>query len=153
MPQLLTSQEIVAILSSLIACLTSLKDMRIPNWLTFPAALLGLAINAYDGKALNSIFGWILMVFLGVPGKAKLSFGAIKQLAAIGAALGSLAGFVNFVVFSIVYLLVSLTYLRSADNELDKAKLSKKLIPLGPMILISTILTVSCLRAFAIKVP
>lgn len=139
-----TVPEIVAIGACLIACITSLKSMKIPNWLTFPAAFIGLIVNGLHNNLLASIVGWVLLVFVGCipPSRNNVPMGAVKLLAAIGAALGPLVGFINYCVFCSVWLLISITMVRGVENDEEREKLRDRQMPLGPMILIATILTV-----------
>jgi len=141
---LITLPEIVALAASFIACITSLKNMKIPNWLTFPAAFVALAVNGLNNNFLNAIGGWFLLVFVAYF-PFRFSMGAVKLLAAIGAALGPLNGFINFCVFYVIHLLFALMSLKGAETEEQKEKLKAQLVPLGPMIFIATLLTI-CIR-------
>lgn len=91
---------IVAVLVGLVAATTDLRSGRIPNKLTFPAMLLGVAIHGvFSGIAglAESLIG--LVVCAAVPGVvykaskgAGIGGGDIKLFAAIGAILGPMQG-------------------------------------------------------------
>jgi prepilin peptidase CpaA len=85
------TSAVVAI--SLIACVTDLRTRRIPNLLTFGAALAGLvAHTALDGAAgaLTAGGGWFtgLIIFLPFFALGGMGGGDVKLLAALGAWLG-----------------------------------------------------------------
>lgn len=78
---------------SLIACVTDLRTRRIPNILTFGAALVGLVAHAaLDGPAgaLTAAGGWLtgLIIFLPFFALGGMGGGDVKLLAALGAWLG-----------------------------------------------------------------
>ena len=84
----------VVIVISLIACVTDLRTRRIPNVLTFGAALGGLvAHTALEGTtgALTAGGGLLtgLLVFLPFFALGGMGGGDVKLLAALGAWLGS----------------------------------------------------------------
>jgi len=76
-----------------VACVTDLRDRRIPNVLTFGAALVALVVHAFVGGAsgiVTSGAGWLVGVALFFPFFALGGLGAgdVKLLGAIGAWLG-----------------------------------------------------------------
>ena len=79
---------------SLIACATDIRTRRIPNWLTFGAAIAGLlahtALQGVSG-ALTAGGGWLtgLAVFLPFFALGGMGGGDVKLLAALGAWLGA----------------------------------------------------------------
>jgi len=85
--------SVMVVLIGLAACVTDLRTRRIPNVLTFGAALAGLAFHALtsgvDG-ALPSAGGWLVGVLLFLPFFALggMGGGDVKLLAALGAWLG-----------------------------------------------------------------
>lgn len=158
----ITICEWVAIGACVIAAATDLKTTKIYNWLTFPAAILGLILNAVfsglDG-ALKSVEGWALATFimcLPKPAK-KMHFGDVKMMGAVGALLGPIQFLLCFFYFSLLYGLVACVLLLMAIprsqvktlltglmsgidlsssfdlSDFQKARARK--IPLGPMIL------------------
>jgi prepilin peptidase CpaA len=90
----LTSPFIVAALAvALIACLCDLRTRRIPNALTFGAALAGLCVHcAVDGVGgfFIALGGWLTGVALFLPFYLLRGLGAgdVKLLGAVGAWLG-----------------------------------------------------------------
>jgi prepilin peptidase CpaA len=79
---------------SLIACVTDLRSGRIPNVLTFGAAIAGLvAHTALEGAsgALTAGGGWLtgLIIFLPFFALGGMGGGDVKLLAALGAWLGA----------------------------------------------------------------
>lgn len=89
----LTAPQYVAAALVLIACIPDLRTRRIPNVLTFGAALLGLAFHAFasgwPGLGLSA-GGWALGLLLFLPMFALRGMGAgdVKLLAAVGAWVG-----------------------------------------------------------------
>ncbi len=91
---LVTLQWIGAFALAVVACWCDLTTRRIPNWLTFPAALLGLAIATvgHGGQgAIASGLGVLVGVLLFFPIFALKGLGAgdVKLLGALGAWLGA----------------------------------------------------------------
>jgi prepilin peptidase CpaA len=85
--------QIVLALVVLIAGYYDIRWRRIPNWLTLPSVLLGLALNAFlfglHGLS-NAFIGMVLAVLINFPLYALRARGAgdVKLLAAVGAVTG-----------------------------------------------------------------
>ncbi|MBI3979524.1 MAG: prepilin peptidase [Chloroflexi bacterium] len=95
------------------ATVTDLRFRRIPNWLTFGAALLGLLANTAAlgiGGARLSLVGWGLGVaLLIVPFTLRgLGGGDVKLLAAVGALKGPAFVFSSFLYGALVGGLIAL---------------------------------------------
>jgi len=89
----MTLAHVIAVGIALMACLTDLRSRRIPNVLTFGAALAGLVFQFATGgvEALGqAALGWLLgaLVFLLPFALGGLGGGDVKLLAALGAWLG-----------------------------------------------------------------
>ncbi len=89
----MTAVQIAAVALVLVACIPDLRTRRIPNALTFGAAVVALAFHVstagLPGLA-ASAGGWLLGVALFLPMFALRGMGAgdVKLLAAVGAWLG-----------------------------------------------------------------
>jgi prepilin peptidase CpaA len=88
-----TSVHLVALATSLAACVTDLRSRRIPNVLTFgsaAAALVFQSMTAGTTGAVSASFGWAvgLAVFFIPFALGGLGAGDVKLLAALGAWLG-----------------------------------------------------------------
>lgn len=88
----MTIEQWAAVAIALVACVTDLRARRIPNLLTFPAALAGLAWHAAGGF---SALGWALgglavglLLFFPLFLLRGMGAGDVKLLAALGAWLG-----------------------------------------------------------------
>ena len=83
----------VAVVAVALACVTDLRSRRIPNALTFSAAISALACSALIGGASSagtSAIGWLVGVSLFFPFFALGGLGAgdVKLLGAVGAWVG-----------------------------------------------------------------
>ncbi len=77
----------------IIAMITDIRSNRIPNWLTFPAMIMGLGFNFISAGAYGLLFGieglllgislFIIIYILGGMGA-----GDVKLMGAVGATLG-----------------------------------------------------------------
>lgn len=93
MPGDWTVAETVLVLVGLVACVTDLRTRRIPNVLTFGAALAALAFGVITGGlpgAGAAIAGWSVgcAIFLPVYLLRGMGAGDVKLLAALGAWAG-----------------------------------------------------------------
>ena len=122
---------VIALVIAFIACLTDLRDRRIPNVLTFGAAALALVFHGLVGGVSglqSAVLGWIAgtAMFLPFFMLGGMGGGDVKLLAALGAWMGprdafylaiyaSLAGGVMAIVVSIGkgYLTTALRNLRN----------------------------------------
>ena len=91
-----TTSNIVVIVLVALACITDLRTRRIPNALTFPAAIGALLFHGFAagiGGVGVSAAGWSLGAALFFPIFALRGMGAgdVKLLAAVGAWLGPVA--------------------------------------------------------------
>jgi prepilin peptidase CpaA len=87
----MTSTYAIAIGVAVIGCITDVRTRRIPNVLTFGAALAGLVYHAVWGAGvLSSAEGWLVGAFAFIVPFALGGIGAgdLKLLAALGAWLG-----------------------------------------------------------------
>jgi prepilin peptidase CpaA len=89
----MNSAQIVGLTIASIACVTDLRTRRIPNVLTFGAALAGLiyqfASGGMDGIS-HAALGWLVgaVIFILPFALGGLGGGDVKLLAALGAWLG-----------------------------------------------------------------
>lgn len=166
----LTPQDIVALVATAIGAVTDIKTKKIFNWLTFPTAFIGLALNSYlhglDG-AKDAVFGYLVAAFVMMfpdPGK-RMHFDDVKMMAAVGAVLGPIKFLIIMFYFSLLYGLVGLflmfraiprnqykafwTVFKSLGAGVDLSETvdmtevkeaGKRKIALGPIILAGTVL-------------
>ena len=89
----MTAAALASVVSALAACLTDLRERRIPNVLTLSSAAAALVYHSYTsgltGFALAAA-GWFLgaLLFLPIFALRGIGGGDVKLLAAIGAWLG-----------------------------------------------------------------
>jgi prepilin peptidase CpaA len=88
----MTGAHWIAIVIALIACVTDLRARRIPNVLTFGAAVAALVFHATAGQGglVSAVAGWAvgLAIFFVPFALGGLGGGDVKLLAALGAWLG-----------------------------------------------------------------
>jgi len=92
-PSSFTLVEWLAVATALVACATDVATRRVPNLLTFGAALLGAAVHVALGGLPGlavAASGWTLglLLFLPVFALKGLGGGDVKLLAAFGAFVG-----------------------------------------------------------------
>jgi prepilin peptidase CpaA len=85
--------QIIIIAVAAVACVIDLRERRIPNWLTFGAALAGVMFQIWTGGAAgaqSAALGWLVgaAVFFLPFALGGLGAGDIKLLAALGAWIG-----------------------------------------------------------------
>lgn len=117
----------------LIATITDIRSQRIPNWLTFPLILSGMAAHimfgGIDGLKLacgGFTVGFIAMVvpyFLGVMGA-----GDVKLMAGVGTWLGAISTLTAFLftciaggVYALAVLLINRQYLKAILTNVGNA--------------------------------
>ncbi|MGE5580282.1 MAG: prepilin peptidase [Bacillota bacterium] len=142
-----------------LAAIWDLRTQRIPNWMTFPAALLGVAINVALGgvlgfgqSALGILLGLALLIIPFAMG--GMGAGDVKMLATVGAFGGPAFVWRTFLMGSIAGGLISIGFIISRSRvdrrSLEAAvatgrvpggvvKASKQAFPYGVAILAGTI--------------
>jgi prepilin peptidase CpaA len=161
---------IVAIIVAVVAAVIDMKTTKIPNLLTFPAALVGIALNfALLGwqAGLFAILGWFVgaLIMVGLDWKKKMGFGDAKLMAAMGAFLQWKGVLIAWGFFALLYgaiatvkflgampwnqfgqmvkaaiIGVPLTLNAGAAEKLNKAMNTP--IALGPVIALGTLLAI-----------
>jgi prepilin peptidase CpaA len=89
----MTTAHLAAVIVATVGCATDLHNRRIPNLLTFGAAILGIAVSGWNGgvhAATLSAAGWMvgLAIFFLPFALGGLGGGDVKLLAALGAWVG-----------------------------------------------------------------
>lgn len=110
-----------------------LRERRIPNWLTVPAMIAGVALNGWDG-----LFGALLGAAFYLPGflLRMAGGGDVKLLAAVGALAGWRQG-LTVLVFSLV---------ANGVLALIAAARKEKWKPLAPAVLVGVLLWMASRR-------
>jgi prepilin peptidase CpaA len=90
---IMTTVQIIIVAVAAVACVIDLRERRIPNWLTFGAALAGVLFQIWSGGAAGLKFatlGWIagVAVFFLPFALGGLGAGDVKLLGALGAWIG-----------------------------------------------------------------
>ena len=103
-----------------LAAWIDLKTRTLPDWLTLGALLTFLALAALQGNALSGALGAVLpsglLLLVALLAGGGLGGGDVKYLAAIGAALGPLGGFLALLAAALVGALQgAVTALRGRD--------------------------------------
>ncbi|MBK7748290.1 MAG: prepilin peptidase [Candidatus Obscuribacter sp.] len=115
----ISPQELFALVATAIGAGTDLATRKIYNWLTFPSALIGIALNGYyngiytgfhNVGAVEAALGYALaagIMMFPNPGK-RMHFGDVKMMAAVGAILGMIKFLLCMFYFSLCYGLVAM---------------------------------------------
>lgn len=149
MPVTIQPNEAVALAVVTVGAWTSWKTLKIPNLLTFPAAIVGLLLAAISSGfrgVMNCVLTYLSILILGRL-VMRLSFGAVKLLAAIGALLGFAQTVVLICFFMVLYALVGITELHAGKSEEQLKERRRELVPLGPMIALATVFCLLFSRA------
>jgi len=85
--------QIVAVAIAAVACVYDVRTSRIPNFLTFGAALLAIAFHTFSGGGIGatpSLLGWLIGIatFFPIFALGAMGAGDVKLMGALGAWLG-----------------------------------------------------------------
>jgi prepilin peptidase CpaA len=88
-----TVGNLLLLVMLIIAAITDIRSHRIPNWLTFPAMIVGVGFNVISAGAAGFVFGLgglllgmgLLIVFYALGG---MGAGDVKLMGAVGSMLG-----------------------------------------------------------------
>jgi len=123
-------QYVVCMIVVITGMIIDFRTMKIPNWLTFPGAAVGIIMSAVygylisqtpegaGGEAFNGVLGWCLgagitVVFSLLPigsakDKEKLGMGDAKLMAVVGAFLGWKLALITFFYFCLSFGVISI---------------------------------------------
>ena len=85
--------SVIVLVLGVVACVFDVRTKRIPNWLTFGAAIAGIVVHASASGAEGASMaaaGWLvgLLIFIPLFAVGGMGGGDVKLLAALGAWLG-----------------------------------------------------------------
>jgi len=88
-----SAAQIAAVAIAAVACVYDVRTSRIPNFLTFGAALLAIAFHAFSSSGIGatpSLLGWLIGIatFFPIFVLGAMGAGDVKLMGALGAWLG-----------------------------------------------------------------
>ncbi len=91
----------------LIAGILDVRSSRVPNFLTFPLAVIGIGFHTFSDSGAGIVFslsglGLGLVLLLGFYMYGGMGAGDVKLLAAVGAIVGPLNVFVGFLIATLL---------------------------------------------------